>query len=159
MVDQREFRTVMSQFATGVVIVTSVHNGMPVGMAVNSFTSVSLDPPLVAFCAARSSTTWPRLREAGGFAVNVLGSHHEEVCRVFSLTGANRFALEGVEWTRSPSGRPLLADALAWLDCQVEAVYPAGDHDIVLGRAMDVATGNGGAPLIFFRGAYTQLSS
>ena len=149
------FRQVLGNFATGVVIVASLHEGVPRGMAVNSFTSVSLDPPLIAFCASRSSSTWPAMRAASRFAVNVLTSEQEDVCRTFARSGADRFA--GLAWSAPDGGPPLLDGALAHLVCTYEAVHEAGDHELVLGRVVSVQQRADGEPLVFFRGGYARL--
>jgi len=126
----------------------------PTGMAANSFTSVSIDPALVLFCAAKSSTTWPRMQPAGHFCVNVLADDQEEVCRLFATKGADRF--KGVGWRGGKSGAPVLRDALAWIDCVVEAEHDAGDHVIVVGRCLEMDSRDG-EPLLFYRGGYRNL--
>jgi flavin reductase (DIM6/NTAB) family NADH-FMN oxidoreductase RutF len=144
----------MGQFPTGVVAITAIDvDGAPVGMTVGSFTSVSLDPALVGFFPARSSTSFPRIHAAGRFCVNVLSRPQEPLCRAMSAVGTDRFA--GVLWTRSPvTGSPAIEGALAWIDCVINAIHEAGDHHIVVGRvvAFDVVTA--GEPLVFFRGGY-----
>src|SRR5262249_33505421 len=114
--DPATYRTVLGHFATGVCIVTAMDGEEPVGMACNSFTSVSLDPALVLFCAAKSSSTWPRLRTSGKWAANILGEDGEEVCRLFAEKGADRFS--GTAYTRGRSGSPILRDTLAFVDCE-----------------------------------------
>lgn len=157
-VDSDAFRRVLGQYATGVVVVAAIVDGEPCGLAVNSFTSVSLDPPLVAFCAAASSSTWPRLRTSGTFAVSVLCREQEELCRRFARKGADRFA--GTEWDTSPGGHPVLGQAMAWLDITADRVLPAGDHELVLGRVTALGSAGGDlAPLLFFRGAFGTASA
>ena len=156
-IDPLLFRKALGTFATGVVVVTSTTDGGPYGMAVNSFTSVSLDPPLIAFCAARSSTTWPAVRAAPGFAVNVLTTDQEDVCRTFARSGADRFA--GLAWSAEGEGPPLLEGALAHLVCTYDDIHPAGDHDLVVGRVVSLQQREDGQPLVFFRGSYTRLES
>jgi 3-hydroxy-9,10-secoandrosta-1,3,5(10)-triene-9,17-dione monooxygenase reductase component len=151
-----EFRRVMGRFPTGVVVVASLHQGRPHGMSVNSFASVSLDPLLVMFCAARDSSTWPRLRAVGRFAVSVLGADQAEACKVFATKGVDRFG--GLPWSLNGSGQPVLDDAIAWFDCAVADVLPAGDHEIVLGRVLNAHERADGAPLVFHRGTFTGLS-
>lgn len=153
---QRSFRDVLGRFPTGVVVIAARTPAGPLGMAMNSFASVSLDPPLVVVCAAYSSVTWPGIRAAGGFAVSVLGAGHEDLCRLFSTRGAERFG--GPHWTDTASGHPVLADALSWLDCRIAAVQPAGDHELVLARAVDGAVGTGTEPLVFHAGRYIGLA-
>lgn len=155
--DQRSFRDVMGRFTTGVVLITSATPDGPVGMAANSFTSVSLDPPLVSFGAALTSSTWPLLRAADGFAVSILREDHEQLSRRFSARGVDRF--DGTAWERSPAGHPIVPDGLGWLDCVVEVVHPAGDHDLVIARALDWQPSGGGAPLVFHAGRYTRVEA
>ncbi|KAB2384845.1 flavin reductase family protein [Actinomadura montaniterrae] len=154
---QRSFRDVLGRFTTGVVLVTAKTPTGPAGMAANSFTSVSLDPPLIALCAARTSTTWPAVRAAGGFAVTILGDEHEDVCRTFAARDTDRFA--GRDWAQTPAGHPLLPDGLAWLDCEIEAIHPAGDHELVIARATCWSIAQDRGPLIFHSGRYTRLAS
>lgn len=157
VLDPVALRRVLGHYATGVVVLAAVEDGRPYGLAANSFTSVSLDPPLVSFCAATTSTTWPRLRSAGAFSVSVLAEHQEEVCRTFARKGADRFA--GLTWTTTAGGLPVVQDALAVLACSIEAVHPAGDHELVLGRVRSCDVGPPSArPLLFFRGAYARLA-
>jgi flavin reductase (DIM6/NTAB) family NADH-FMN oxidoreductase RutF len=125
-------------------------------MSSNSFTSVSLQPPLVLFCPARASTTWPKIAATGAFAVNIFAAHHEEVSRRFSQRGIDRFA--GVSWHDRPAG-PALDDAVAWIECAIDAVHEAGDHLIVVGAVQRLELNASGAePLVFFRGHYGSFS-
>jgi flavin reductase (DIM6/NTAB) family NADH-FMN oxidoreductase RutF len=151
------FRRVLGHFPTGVVIVTAIDDGTPVGMAIGSFTSVSLDPPLIAILPAKTSVSWPRIAAAGAFCVNVLNARQEALCRTFATTGADKFA--GVPWQPSPSGAPALTGALAWIDCSLEQLVEAGDHYIALGRvrALDVSADQGTEPLVFFKGGYGTI--
>jgi flavin reductase (DIM6/NTAB) family NADH-FMN oxidoreductase RutF len=132
-----------------------VHDGEPVGLAVNSFTSVSLDPPLVAFCAAKSSTTWPSIQAAGRFCVNILAEDQEDVSRLFATRGADKF--RGMGWRAGESGSPILNGVLAWVDCVTEAEHDAGDHLIVVGRVLDLEVPREDGPLAFFRGGYGRF--
>ena len=153
--DQMEFRAVLGRYPTGVVVVAAVVDGEPLGMAMNSFTSVSLDPPLVAFCAAVTSSTWPRMRRATGYAMSLLAAEQESTCRTFARKGANRF--DGVRWSTSPGGHPVLDGALAWLDLDPYGIQPAGDHELVLGLVTRLGTGSDAAPLVFHRGTFATL--
>ena len=155
--DDARFRTVMGHFATGVTIITAMDDGEPVGIAANSFTSLSLDPPLVLFCVAHSSSTWPRIERAGRFAVNILGEHQEELSQLFATKGADRFGQ--TKWRVGVSGSPVLEDAMAYIDCEMDAQYPGGDHSIVVGRVLDLDVREGARPLLFFRGGYGRLKS
>ncbi|GGN61454.1 monooxygenase [Streptomyces albiflavescens] len=160
-VDPAEFRRVLGNFATGVTVVTApAGDGEdmtgPAGFACQSFSSLSLDPPLVCFMVGRTSTTWPRIARAGVFCVNVLGAHQGELCRGFAVSGADKFA--GVVYDAAPvSGSPRLADAAAWIDCTIHAVHTGGDHLIVVGRVNALGTGDGAddmTPLLFHKGRF-----
>jgi 3-hydroxy-9,10-secoandrosta-1,3,5(10)-triene-9,17-dione monooxygenase reductase component len=153
--DQMEFRAVLGRYPTGVMVVAALIDGEPLGMAVNSFTSVSLDPPLVAFCAASTSSTWPRMRRAGGCAMSLLAADQDATCRTFARKGADRFA--GVSWSPSPGGHPVLDGALAWLDLDLYGIHPAGDHELVLGRVTGLGADGDAAPLVFHRGTFIKL--
>jgi len=153
--DTARFRQVLGHFPTGVVIAATMHEGRPAGLAIGSFFSISLDPPLVGFCADHRSSTWPKIREAGRFCASVLAGDQEEVSRTFASSVDDKFA--GLGWAHSPLGSPRIKDALAWIDCSVEAVHPAGDHDLVVGRVHDLAVEREGHPLVFFRGGYAAI--
>ncbi|GAB2843953.1 flavin reductase family protein [Actinocorallia aurea] len=151
--DARRFREVLGHYPTGVVVVTAIaEDGAPTGMVVGSFTSVSLDPPLVAFLPSRTSASYAKLRTSSSFCVNVLASGQEDLCRTFASKVPDKFAEIG--WTGAPSGSPVLDKALAWIDCDVAGTVPAGDHDIVLGAVRDLAVLDATAPLLFFQGGY-----
>jgi 3-hydroxy-9,10-secoandrosta-1,3,5(10)-triene-9,17-dione monooxygenase reductase component len=153
--DEASFRSVLGHFATGVTVITAMDGREPVGMAANSFTSVSLDPPLVLFCAAKSSSTWPRIQTAKQFAVNVLSEHQEDVSRVFATKGADRF--HAVGWRPGAGGSPVLDDVLAYIDCRIDAEHEAGDHVIVIGRVLDLGVAADAGPLLFHKGGYGRL--
>ena len=125
------------------------------GLTVGSFTSVSLDPPLVAFFPDKSSTTWPRLERAGRFCVNVLAADQEYICRAFAAKETDKFA--GLDWRPAGSGSPILAGVSAWIDCDLEAVHDAGDHHIVVGRVRELDIENPSLPLLFFQGGYGRF--
>ena len=151
--DDRQFRNAMSQFCTGVVLVTGVSDGRPVGFAAQSFVSVSLSPPLVSISPARTTTTWPLLREARRFGINILGADQHGLCMAFARSGGDKFAQFG--WTASPAGTPVLDGVLGFVECELEAEHDAGDHTVVLARvlAIDVFSPDR-SPLLFFRGRY-----
>jgi flavin reductase (DIM6/NTAB) family NADH-FMN oxidoreductase RutF len=156
--DSQFFRGVLGTFPTGVVAITATDaTGAGLGMAVGSFTSVSLDPPLVGFLPDKSSTTWPRILETGSFCVNVLGSEQESVCRVLASKGGDKF--KELSWRAAESGSPILDGAVAWIDCDIDTVHVAGDHYIVVGRVRDLDTVSDSLPLIFFRGGYGRFAS
>ena len=154
-VDSARFRAILGHFATGVTVVTGHGPDGPSGMAANSFTSVSLDPPLVLVCMAHSSGTWPLIRASGRFAVNILGDHQEELCRRFGARDGDRF--EGVGWAAAKTGSPVLHEAIAYVDCVIDAEHEAGDHVIVVGRVVDLGMPAEGGPLLFWRGGYSRL--
>ncbi|CAB4904514.1 unannotated protein [freshwater metagenome] len=149
-----QFRQVLGQYPTGVVVVTAfAGDGVPIGMTVGSFTSVSLDPPLVAFLPDRNSSSWRGLRESGKhFCVNVLGNHQEDICRLVAVRKENKF--DGVSWHKSPGGLPVIDGCVAYIDCTVESIFEAGDHDIVVGRVRHLDIESPVEPLLFFRGGY-----
>ncbi len=153
--DEARYRQVLGHFATGVTVVTALAGDEPLGLAVNAFTSVSLDPPLVAICIAAASTTWPRVREVGRFCVNILSDDQEAVCRTFASRTPKRFA--GIGYRTAPSGAPILTGVLAWIDCTIQAEHPAGDHVIVVGRARDLGVAREHRPLVFYRGGYGRF--
>ena len=147
-VDQEVFRSVMARFATGVTVVTAHVDGEPVGFTCQSFVSLSLEPPLVALAPAKTSTSWPRMVRAGSFCVNVLAEHQVDVCERFSRSGRDKFS--GVAWRPAPgTGLPVLEGSVAWVACQLVVVHDAGDHELVIGRVLDLGTGQG-APLVFY---------
>lgn len=153
--DATQFRSVLSHYPTGVCAITTKDRaGNPLMMIVGSFSAVSLDPPLVGFLPAKTSTTWPDLRKSGHFCVNVLAADQGAQCRQMSAKTGDRFAELG--WRDSASGNPILDGAVAWIDCTLHAVSDAGDHDFVLGHVREMAIESGKAPLIFHRGGLTS---
>ncbi|MFE9299637.1 flavin reductase family protein [Streptomyces sp. NPDC006856] len=152
-----EFRRVLGHFASGVTVVTTRDADGPAGFACQSFASLSLDPPLVSFMVARTSTTWPRIARAGAFCVNILGAEQGALCRGFAVSGADKFA--GVPYGESAAtGSPLLDGVPAWIDCRVHAVHTGGDHLIVVGRVEALGAAEEGDPLLFHRGAFGRFS-
>jgi len=153
--DVATFRTVLGHFCSGVTIVTAVDRDEPVGLTCQSFASVSLDPPFVLFVPAKESKSWPRIRHAGHFCANVLGESQEPLGRRFATRGADKFA--GVGWRPGVQGTPILDGCLASVECAIEAVHDAGDHDIVVGRVLDLGVAAEGNPLLFYRGGYGRF--
>ncbi len=154
-IEAARYRQVLGHFATGVTVVTAAPPGGPVGLAVNSFFSVSLDPALVAFCIARSSASRAGIIETGSFCVNILGEDQEDVSRRFAARGPGKFS--GTGWRPADSGAPILSGVLAWIDCDVDTEHEAGDHTIVVGRVRDLEVVKEGRPLLFFRGGYGRF--
>ena len=144
-------REVLGTFATGVVVVTALAD-QPLGFTCQSFVSQSLDPPLISFSAARTSTTWPQIRPVGRFCVNVLAHDQHELSELFARPGADRFAAVG--WTPSPLGAPVLHGVSAWIDCELAAEHDAGDHTIVLGAVQNLDADATRYPLIYYRSQY-----
>ena len=154
--DSATFRRVLGHYPTGVCVVTAVDAEGPTGMVVGSFTSVSLDPPLVAFFPAKTSSSWPRIEQAGKFCVNVLASDQQALCGQFAAKGPDKFT--GVSHCVSANGSPILDGVVAWIDCTLDAVHEAGDHYIVLGRVVALEASTPGKPLLFFQGAYGEFA-
>ena len=148
-------RHVFGSFPTGVTVIAALVDGVPVGLAANSFVSVSLDPPMVSVCVAHTSTTWPVLRRATRLGVSVLGSHQEQAGRQLSARNLDRFA--ALDWRTTADGAILLDGSSAWIDCRIEREVPAGDHSIVLLRVHDLDADPTVPPLVFHGSRYRQL--
>jgi len=154
--DVAQFKDAMSRFITGVTIVSGMEDGHPVGFTCQSFVSLSIDPPFVAVAPARTSTSWPRIARAGSFCVNVLSDHQQEICEGFAVSGGDKFA--GVDWRPAPvTGSPVIEGSLAWVDCQVELVHDAGDHELIIGKVLDLGSGEG-LPLLFYRSRFATVA-
>lgn len=156
--DALHFRAVLGQFCTGVVVVTSADvEGNPLGMAVGSFSSVSLSPPLVAFFVAHTSTTFPKIAASGRFCANILSHDQIDVCRAFSRSGGDKF--DGVDWHPTSAGAPVLSGAHGWIECSIDSVQRLGDHDLVVGRVeqLDSAGDEERSPLVFYRSGFHAL--
>lgn len=157
MIDPRHFRNVLGVWPTGVCVITSVDaEGQRHGLVVGSFTSISLDPPLVGFFPDKRSSTWPRIAQVGRFCVNVLGADQLSLCQRFAARSDDKFA--DLAHGTTPSGQPLLDDAIAWIDCRVERVEDIGDHLLVVGAVDSLDRREEGNPLLFFRGQYHDLA-
>ncbi|WP_420145607.1 flavin reductase family protein [Sphingobium sp.] len=155
--ESARFRQILGHYPTGVCAITTMQpDGTPAAMIVGSFTSVSLDPLLVAFLPDKGSTSWPKIESAGGFCVNVLADHQEELCRTLASRSPDKF--DHVAYHLSARGMPVLDGALAWIDCALYAVYEAGDHYIAVGQVEGIDVHHPGAPLLFYKGAYGRVS-
>jgi len=154
--DAAKFRQVLGHFPTGVTVITAHGADGPLGLAIGSFASLSLEPPQVLFCAGHHSSTWPKIKAVGVFCVNVLADDQEDVCRVFASKATDKFAEIG--WKRSGNGSPVIDGVLAYIDCTIDQVVPSGDHDIVIGAVADLEVRHEGGPLVFFRGGYGRFT-
>jgi 3-hydroxy-9,10-secoandrosta-1,3,5(10)-triene-9,17-dione monooxygenase reductase component len=162
VVEAAAFRRALGHFCTGVTVVAAIAEGEPVGFACQSFAALSLDPPLVLFCPAKTARTWPLIEASGSFCVSILAHHQSDVSATFGRAGEDKFA--AVEWLPAPSGSPILDGVLTWVDCTIEHVLDGGDHWIVVGRVGALGDQDDGSrsssaaegrPLLFYRGAYT----
>ncbi len=154
--DTTMLRQVLGCFATGVAVVASQGQTGPAGVLVNSFTSVSLAPPIVLFCIDRDSRTWPSVERSGCFAVSFLAGEQASIAYRFQQSGIDRF--EGVETLSPPTGSPVIAGALGYVDCEVIDVLTYGDHHLVFGAVREAARLGSEEPMIFFRGRLDSIS-
>ena len=156
-IEQQHFRRVCSKYATGITILTVLDSsGAPQGMTVNSFTSVSLSPPLILVCIDRQTSILSNFKQGTRFGVNVLQEEQRELSTWFARSGYDRFL--GIEWSAGETGAPLLEDMLATLECEVTQMIEAGDHVVVIGAALH-ASWREGQPLVYFNSSYQSLRS
>jgi len=152
-IDPNNFRQVLGAYPTGVCVVTALdEEERPVGMVVGTFTSVSLDPPLVGFLPDKKSSSWPVIEKAGRFCVNVLGSDQQDMCRKLAGKGPDKFA--GVGYAVSEHRVPVLGDVIARIECTLHSVTEAGDHWFVLGDVVHLEATREADPMLFHRGRY-----
>jgi len=156
-VESAQLRSAMGRFCTGVAVVTAGHPDGPQGMLVQSLTSVSLEPPLVLFCAQKTSTSWPRIRAAESFGVNILSAAQRHLCGAFATSGGDKF--RDVQWRPHSSGAPMLADHHGFLGCRIHDVHEAGDHEIVIGVVEDIIVSDTDDPLLFYRGKFGRWAA
>lgn len=147
-----EFRRAMSLFASGVTVISGMDGDDPVGFACQSFASVSLEPPLILFCADHNGRTWPRIRRSGRFCVNVLGEDQVDVCGRFGSRHGAKY--DGLGWDLSRWGTPALREVLLRVHAEVHDVHVAGDHDVVIGRVLELEQVAEQRPMLFFRGRF-----
>lgn len=158
IIDGGEFRRVLGNFPTGVTVVTATTDAGPIGVAIGSFVSISLEPPLVGFFLGTTSGSGTAIKEAGHFCVNILGSDQMELCGTMASKGDDKF--EGVDFTAAPgTGAPILPGILAVIDCTLDNVSDAGDHDLFVGRVQHLDTVNDVSPMVFFQGQYGTFGS
>jgi 3-hydroxy-9,10-secoandrosta-1,3,5(10)-triene-9,17-dione monooxygenase reductase component len=148
----RAYRDVLGQYASGVTVVTTVLDKVPVGMTCQSFTSVSLDPPLVAFLPMKTSRAFAAIRKSRRFCVNFLAADQAEVSNTFASLADDKFA--DIDWQPTSAGMPRIDGIVGWVDCTVQDVHEAGDHYLVIGRVEDLGHGDADKPLLFHRGRY-----
>ena len=151
--DSADFRQAMANFCTGVTVVTGLNDGVPVGFTAQSFVSLSLGPPLIAVCPSKSSSSWPRIRAAGGFCINILAADQMAICQAMAQSGADKFA--DIDWRSGVTGAPIIAGSLAYVDCLLHAEHEAGDHFIAVGQVKDFSLVKGDeSPLLYFRSGF-----
>jgi flavin reductase (DIM6/NTAB) family NADH-FMN oxidoreductase RutF len=156
--DLRAFRSALGSFPTGVAVVTTTASAeRHLGITVNSFTSVSLEPPLVLWCMDKKSDRYHAFTNAKSYTVSILGTAHQEVSSRLAKQGHH--SLDGIALRATELGPPALADSLAIFECVAEAMHDAGDHAILIGRVVRFARYDDGAPLVFFRGKYGALAA
>lgn len=157
-IDAALFRQVLGNYPTGVTVITALSaNGDPLGMVVGTFTSVSLDPPLVGFLPDKKSSSWPLIEAAGHFCVNVLGRDQLALCKGLTRSGADRFS--GVEYTISQHNLPVLAGTMVSIECRLHAVQDAGDHWFVTGLVLGLESKRDTDPMLFHKGQYGGFSA
>jgi 3-hydroxy-9,10-secoandrosta-1,3,5(10)-triene-9,17-dione monooxygenase reductase component len=149
-----KFRHVLGHVPTSVAIVAGIVGDTPRGLSVGTFVPVSLDPALVGFFVDRKSTSWPPISEVGAFCVSVLAAAQAELSRRFAVSKTDKFA--GVTWHKAPSGHPVLAGSVAWVDCSLYSQSDAGDHVFVIGEVLDLGVETGSTPLLHHRGGYRR---
>ncbi|MFE4833527.1 flavin reductase family protein [Arthrobacter sp. NPDC056691] len=153
----RRIRNVLGHFATGLTVITAATENGPAGFTCQSFASLSLEPALVTFSPARTSSTWPLLRAAGRFTINILPADHQHLAAQFARSGADKFA--GVDHSPSPLGNPVLDGAMAWVDCELHQEYDGGDHTIVVAAVHALSARSEVDPLLFFKGDYVSVQA
>jgi 3-hydroxy-9,10-secoandrosta-1,3,5(10)-triene-9,17-dione monooxygenase reductase component len=156
-IDPRTFRNVLGQFCTGVTVITTVHDDMPIGFACQSFAALSLDPPLVLFCPTKHSRAWQAIEASGKFCVNMLHEDQQHVSAQFGSRAEDKFT--GIGWQPSELGSPVLDGVLAHIDCTVHSVHDGGDHFVVFGavQSMSEPPSIKPRPLLFYGGEYTGI--
>lgn len=157
-IEPLSFREALGHYASGITVITTHIDDEPIGFTCQSFYSVSMSPPLVSFSVMRSSASYPRIRQAGRFAVNILSAEQAKISNQFARRGTDKW--HGVEWQQSPLGNPAIAGSLYWLDCEIHAEHEAGDYLIVIGevKAFNLQKAADSQPLLYFKGQYRNLA-
>ncbi|ATB63413.1 flavin reductase family protein [Pseudomonas mosselii] len=158
-IEPLRFREALGHYASGITVITSHCDGEPLGFTCQSFYSVSMNPPLVSFSVMSNSASYPGIRKAGRFAVNILSGEQVGISNQFSRRGTDKW--QGVDWQASPLGNPIIAGSLHWLDCEIHAEHAAGDHLIVIGevKALNLQEAAAAQPLLYFKGQYCNLAA
>lgn len=158
-IDSQRFRDALGHYASGITVITSDVDGEPIGFTCQSFYSVSTNPPLVSFSVMSSSYSYPKIRRAGRFAVNILSDEQVRISNQFARQSADKW--HGVDRQESPLGNPIIDGALHWLDCEIHAEHAAGDHLIVIGevKALNLPEAAASQPLLYFKGQYRNLAA
>jgi flavin reductase (DIM6/NTAB) family NADH-FMN oxidoreductase RutF len=154
-IDGRDLRDALGRFATGVCVITTIDSQKPVGMTVNSFASVSLDPPLVLWSLQNNSDMYDAFVSPGHFAINILSKDQQDLSNLYARKGDH--LLEPSHYRIGKYGSPIIRHALTTLECKLETNYAGGDHRIIIGKVCDMHTRPVGKPLLFFSGAYREL--
>jgi len=158
-IEPLSFREALGHYASGITVITSLVDDKPLGFTCQSFYSVSVSPPLVSFSVMSSSASYPKIRQAGRFAVNILSGAQVRISNQFARRGTDKW--HGVEWQQSPLGNPIIAGSLHWLDCEIHAEHAAGDHLIVIGevKALNLQETPATQPLLYFKGQYCNIAA
>jgi len=158
--DSGHFRSVLGHFPTGVTVVTGLFEGRPAGFTIGSFTSISLEPPLVGFFPMTASDTWEAMAPYGHFCVNVLRDSQADLCWRFAKSGVDDGRFDHLEWHPSVTGCPVIDGVGAWIDCRIGETIELGDHYLIVGEVVALDH-NAGAhvPLVFYKGALGGFSS
>ena len=156
-IEPLSFREALGHYASGITVITSHLDGEPIGFTCQSFYSVSTSPPLVSFSVMASSASYPKIRQAGRFVVNILSGEQVGISNQFARKGTDKW--HAVEWQQSPLGNPIIAGSLHWLDCKIHAEHAAGDHLIVIGevKALSLQATPVTQPLLYFKGQYCNI--
>ncbi|GHD56140.1 flavin reductase family protein [Jeongeupia chitinilytica] len=157
-IEPLRFREALGHYASGITVITSCIDDEPIGFTCQSFHSVSMSPPLVSFSVMSNSYSYPKIRRAGRFAVNILSGEQVGISNQFARQGADKW--HGVECQESPLGNPIIAGSLHWLDCEIHTEHAAGDHLIVIGevKALNLQEATATQPLLYFKGRYCNLA-
>jgi 3-hydroxy-9,10-secoandrosta-1,3,5(10)-triene-9,17-dione monooxygenase reductase component len=159
VIEPLSLREALGHYASGITVIASHIDGEPVGFTCQSFYSVSMSPPLVSFSVMSSSASYPKIRQAGRFTVNILSEQQAEISKQFARRGTDKW--NGIEWQASPLGNPIIAGSLHWLDCEIYAEHVAGDHLIVVGevKALNLQEAAAVQPLLYFKGQYRNIAA